>query len=42
MGIKKEELSIAVKISETELGIPTYYGMTEDEVQYVIDVINEF
>ena len=42
MGIKKEELPIAVKISETELSIPMYYGMTEDEVQYVIDVINEF
>ena len=42
MGIKKEELPIAVKISETELSIPMYYGMTDDEVQYVVDAINNF
>ena len=42
MGIKKGELPLAEGISETELSIPMYYGMTDDEVQYVVDVINSF
>ncbi|MCR5518537.1 MAG: DegT/DnrJ/EryC1/StrS family aminotransferase [Lachnospiraceae bacterium] len=33
---------IAEEISATELSIPMYYGMTDEEVQYVIDAINEF
>lgn len=35
-------LPIAEEISNTELSIPMYYGMTDDEVQYVIASINEF
>ena len=35
-------LPIAEEISATELSIPMYYGMTDEEIQYVIDVINEF
>lgn len=35
-------LPIAEEISRTELSIPMYYGMTEDEIQYVIDAINGF
>lgn len=42
LGVKKGELPIAEEISRTELSIPMYYGMKDDEVQYVIDVINEF
>ncbi|MBE5898691.1 MAG: DegT/DnrJ/EryC1/StrS family aminotransferase [Lachnospiraceae bacterium] len=42
LGVKKGELPIAEEISRTELSIPMYYGMNDDEVQYVIDVINEF
>lgn len=30
------------KISATELSIPMYYGMTDEEVEYVINSINEF
>ena len=30
------------KISSTELSLPMYYGMTEEEVSFVIDSINEF
>ncbi len=33
---------IAEEISCTELSIPIYYGMTDDEIQYVVDVINAF
>ena len=41
-GIKEGELPIAEEISATELSIPMYYGMTDAEIQYVIDAINEF
>ena len=42
LGFKKGDYPIAEEISETELSIPMYYGMTNEEVQYVIDRINEF
>jgi dTDP-4-amino-4,6-dideoxygalactose transaminase len=42
LGINKGELPIAEEISRTQLSIPMYYGMTDGEIQYVIDSINEF
>lgn len=42
LGYIKGDYPIAEKISETELSIPMYYGMTDEEVQYVIDRINCF
>lgn len=42
LNISKGCLPIAEDISATELSIPMYYGMTEEEIQYVIDTINEF
>ena len=42
LGFKKGDFPIAEEISETELSIPMYYGMTDEEVQYVIDAINAF
>lgn len=42
LGFRKGDFPIAEEISETELSIPMYYGMTDEEVQYVIDRINEF
>ena len=41
-GIKDGELPLAEEISSTELSIPMYYGLTDAEIQYVIDAINEF
>ena len=38
---RNEKLSIAEEISKTELSLPMYYGMTDEEIQYVIDAINE-
>ena len=35
-------LPIAEEISATELSLPMYYGMTDSQVQYVIDALNEF
>ena len=42
LGFKKGDFPIAEEISATELSIPMYYGMTDEEIQYVIDAINEF
>lgn len=42
LGISKGELPIAEEISSTELSLPLYYGMTDEEIRYVIDAINEF
>ena len=42
LGFKEGDFPIAEEISATELSIPMYYGMTDEEVQYVIDKINEF
>lgn len=42
LGFKRGDFPIAEEISATELSIPMYYGMTDDEVQYVIDRVNSF
>lgn len=42
LGIRKGELPVAEKISATELSLPMYYGMTDEQVQYIIKKINEF
>lgn len=33
---------VADKIAETELGIPMYYGMTDEQIGYVIDILNNW
>ena len=42
LGIAKGELPIAEEISATQLSLPLYYGMTDEEVQFVIEQINGF
>lgn len=42
LGIREGELPIAEEISRTELSLPMYYGMTEEEINYVIDALNVF
>ncbi len=42
LNISKGALPISEEISSTELSIPMYYGMTDEEVRYIIDAINEF
>lgn len=42
LGFKNGDFPIAEEISATELSIPMYYGMADQEIQYVIDSINEF
>ena len=42
LGFHEGDFLIAEEISRTELSLPLYYGMTDDEIQYVIDTVNEF
>ncbi len=42
LSIPNGALPIAEEISNTELSIPMYYGMTDEEIQFIIDVINSF
>ena len=42
LGIAAGTLPIAEEISRTELSIPLYYGMKDEEVNYVIEALNEF
>ncbi|MBQ3865752.1 MAG: DegT/DnrJ/EryC1/StrS family aminotransferase [Clostridia bacterium] len=40
--IPRGALPIAEEISATELSLPMYYGMTDEEIRYVIDAVNAF
>lgn len=42
LGLNQGALPLAEEISATELSIPMYYGMTDAEIQYVIDALNDF
>ena len=42
LGYKKGDYPIAEKISATQISLPMYYGMSTDEIDYVIDKINCF
>ena len=42
LGIQEGELPLAEQISRTELSLPMYYGMTEEQISYVIDCVNSF
>lgn len=42
LGFEEGDFPIAEEISATELSIPMYYGMTDEEIQYVIEMVNKF
>ena len=42
LNIPEGALPIAEQISRTQLSLPLYYGMTEEEVSYVIAAINDW
>lgn len=42
LNIPEGALPIAEEISRTVLSIPMYYGITDEQVSYVIDVLNRF
>lgn len=39
---KEGDYPIAEEISATQLSLPMYYGMTDEQIQYVIDMMNKF
>ena len=39
---KEGDFPLAEQISKTELSLPLFYGMTDEEIDYVINKINEF
>ena len=42
LGYKKGSFPIAEMIADTELSLPLYIGMTDEEIDYVIEIINKF
>ena len=40
--LKSGSFPVAEEISRTELSIPMYYGLQDQEIQYIIDTINAF
>lgn len=42
LGIPKGALPVAEEISDTVLSLPMFYGMTEDQINHVINTINNF
>ena len=42
LNVAEGALPIAEEISSTQLSIPMYYGMTDDEISYVIEKINNW
>lgn len=42
LGLEKGSFPLAEKIADTEISLPMYYGMSDDEVDYVIQTINNY
>ncbi|ORU00565.1 4-keto-6-deoxy-N-Acetyl-D-hexosaminyl-(Lipid carrier) aminotransferase [Anaerovibrio sp. JC8] len=42
LGFTKGDYPVAEEISATQLSLPMYYGMTDEEIGYVIKMINSF
>lgn len=42
LGFKEGDFPIAEEISSTELSLPMYYGLTDEQIQWVIDCINQW
>lgn len=42
LGFVKGDYPVAEEISATELSLPMYYGITDEQVQYIVEKINEF
>lgn len=42
LGFERGDFPIAEEISATELSLPMYYGMTEEQIDHVISTVNAF
>ena len=41
-GLPEGSFPVTEKLARTELSIPMFYGMTDEQASYVIDVINSW
>ena len=42
LGYQKGSYPIAEEISATELSLPMFYGMTDEQTEYVAEAVNSF
>lgn len=42
LGYSEGDFPVAEEISETELSLPIYYGLSDDQISHVIEKINQF
>ena len=42
LGYQAGDFPAAEELAKTELSIPLYPGMTEEQIQYVIEAVNQF
>lgn len=42
LGYKKGDFPVAEEIANTEIDIPMYYGISKEDIEYIIDTINKF
>lgn len=42
LGLPEGTFPIAEEISRTQLSLPMYYGLTDEQVDYVVDAVNRF
>lgn len=42
LNLKRGDLPIAEEISDTVLSLPMYYGLQDNEIDYIIDIINKY
>jgi len=42
LSYKRGDFPIAEKIANTELSLPMYYGMTDQQIEHIVKTINDF
>lgn len=42
LGYKKGDFPIAEEISDTELSLPMFYGLSDEQIDYVVKAVNEY
>ena len=42
LGYKKGDFPIAEEISDTEISLPMFYGLSDEQIDYVVKVVNEY
>ncbi len=42
LGCKKGDFPVAEHLADTELSLPIWYGMTEEQMEKIVSSINQF